>query len=778
MVKSIILDSSIKPNILKFPDIKVFQNSFSLQEEASKGIVTKKDCIELIEQMFMIRTFEEMISEIVAGNYIPLPKYKYIGPTHLSIGQEAVSAGSIFALDKNDFITSTHRGHGDAISKGYIFIKKSSDIELKTFLKERQNFLKSISEVFSENDFREILEEKALKVHIYRMICELFGKSDGYCGGIGGSMHIADFEIGHLGANAIVGGHMGIATGAGIACRYMDNGRIVLNLVGDGAMSNGIAHEAICLATMAQFKNGLMDKKFGVPIIFGIVNNQYAMSGQEFGEITNLDYLARRAAAYDIDCMNAEVVDGMDVLAVYKAVSKSRFLLLEGRGPALLEFITYRFKGHSLSDPLTYRDKKESDEWLKRDPIKVFSNKIIKIKFDEKNSNMITELDLEKLKKIAWQRNAQMAIKASVSKNPDSNVIFNNVLCKNKTIVSQNSIKTAFKKYERNTQGEISYRLACREALIEEMHNNDNVIILGEDVADYGGAFGVTNDLIKLFGRDRVFNTPISESGIVGSAIGMSMTGLIPVAEIMYCDFILEAMDQIGNQAAKWFFMSGGKVNVPLVIRTAIGGGKGYAGQHSQSLESVVAQFPGLIVVAPSNPYDAKGLLKSAIRNSNPVIFFEHQLLYNSLGPVPEDEYLVPIGKAKVVKEGKDVTVISWSNMTNEAKKAAAILKEDEIFIEIIDLRTLIPLDLNTIYKSVKKTNKVLVFSQPVEQGSFASYIAYEIQRNVFDYLDSPVICLGSRNSTSPSAESLEKEFLPNHEKLIDVIKNEILGCS
>ena len=240
------------------------------------------------------------------------------------------------------------------------------------------------------------------------------------------------------------------------------------------------------------------------------------------------------------------------------------------------------------------------------------------------------------------------------------------------------------------------------------MSRDGRVILFGEDVADYGGAFGVTNELLGLFGRDRVFNTSISESAIVGAAVGMAMTGLIPIAELMYDDFILMAMDQIGNQAAKWSYMSGGQISLPMVIRTTIGGGRGYAGQHSQSLEAIAAHMPGLIVIAPSNAYDAKGLLKSSIRGSNPVIFFEHQMIYNLLSKVPDEEYLIPIGKANLIKEGSDITIISWSNTVNETLRASEILDKEGISAEVIDIRTLIPLDIETIINSVKKTGQSL----------------------------------------------------------------------
>ena len=304
------------------------------------------------------------------------------------------------------------------------------------------------------------------------------------------------------------------------------------------------------IASMAQFKNGLMSSKYRVPIIFAIVNNGYAMSGQEVGEITGLDYLARRGAAYSLEAMHAEVVDGMNVLAVMDAVNRAASTIKKGEGPVLLEFITYRYKGHSLHDPLTYRERNELEIWQEKDPIKIFNEELIKTTFPaEQNgrSNKITEEDIKKLKDKVYIRNAKMAVAASKASPPDESLL-DFVYSERKIYeVPQRFLNPKTLKpvpqYKRNEQGQINTRIAIREALFEEMKQDRRVVIFGEDVADYGGAYGVTNDLLGVFGRDRVFNTSISESAIVGSAVGMVMTGLIPVCEIMYDDFILMAMD-------------------------------------------------------------------------------------------------------------------------------------------------------------------------------------------------------------------------------------------
>jgi len=776
MVREIKATVKVEPGKLEFPAVPLFQYRRTLQEEVDEGRLTRRLCLELLEQMLMARRFEEMIAEIGAGVYEPLPNFQYSGPTHTSVGQEATAVGAVNALKLEDYITSTHRGHSDAIAKGYAAVKLMDDAALRKFLEEDKDMLGRIGCALTGKETRDELEEKALRLHVYRTICELFGRADGYCRGVGGSMHIADFRKGHLGANAIVGGHMGIATGAGISCRYRESGQVVLCFAGDGAYSNGISHESINLATMAQFKNGLMDKRFGVPVIFAIVNNQYAMSGQEAGEVTGVDFLARRAAAYDTDAMHAEVVDGMDVLAVYDATMRATALAREGKGPVLIEFMTYRFKGHSLHDPLTYRDRDELQEWQARDPIDTFCKKLTEAKFPDDQGGPVDQKTLDDLREKVRQRNDEMAKIAGHSEMPAPESVLDHMYADSASEqvpaeYARPKLKKDPPQYERDENGAILYRYAVREALLEEMMRDGRVLLFGEDVAEYGGAFGATGDLLEVFGRDRLFNTSISESAIVGAAVGMAMTGLRPVAEIMYDDFILQAMDQLGNQAAKWCYMSGGQVGVPMVLRTTIGGGRGYAGQHSQSLESITAHIPGLVIAAPADAYDAKGLLKSAIRDDNPVVFFEHQLLYNVAGPVPEEEYLVPLGKAAVKREGGDVSIVAWAYMVGEALKAAEQLEHEGISAEVIDLRTLVPLDMDLLVESVRKTGRVVVTSQAVSQGSYTGDVASQIQERAFDYLDAPVLRLGALNGVIPTAKTLEREFLPDADKLVARVK-------
>lgn len=319
---------------------------------------------------------------------------------------------------------------------------------------------------------------------------------------------------------------------------------------------------------------------------------------------------------------------------------------------------------------------------------------------------------------------------------------------------------------------EITYAQALNEALREEMQRDEKVFLMGEDIAEHGGPFGVTRDLWKEFGKKRVRNTPISETAIVGAGIGAALCGLRPVVEIMFIDFATLAMDQIVNQAAKLRYMSGGMLKVPIVIRTQGGGGRGNAAQHSQSLEAWFVHIPGLKVIMPSTPYDAKGLLKAAIRDDNPVVFIEHKLLYPVRGPVPEEEYVLPIGVADIKRHGDDVTIVATSRMVLLAMEAAARLQEEGISAEVVDPRTLKPLDIDTIVKSVQRTGRAVVVVEGHRTCGFASELATRIMEKAFDYLDAPIQIVAGKDVPIPYAQNLERAALPQVEDIISAVKS------
>jgi acetoin:2,6-dichlorophenolindophenol oxidoreductase subunit beta len=318
---------------------------------------------------------------------------------------------------------------------------------------------------------------------------------------------------------------------------------------------------------------------------------------------------------------------------------------------------------------------------------------------------------------------------------------------------------------------EIEYREAIKEAVTEEMNRDEKVFLLGEDIGVYGGAFRAYKGLLDTFGPERVVNTPISEAAIVGSAVGAAITGYRPVAELMFVDFAGLAMDQIVNQAAKIKYMTGDALNVPMVLRTQGGAGRGIAAQHSQSLEAWFYHVPGLKVVMPSTPYDVKGLLKTAIRDDDPVIFIEHKMIYLNKGPVPEEEYLIEFGKADIKREGSDVTIFAYSNMCLKALEAAKELEKDGIDCEVLDPRTLVPLDVDALIKSVKKTNKLVVVSEAVERGSIVSDIIAIVNDKAFDYLDAPIKRVCGLNTAIPYNSTLEQACIPHSDTIVKAVK-------
>jgi len=325
------------------------------------------------------------------------------------------------------------------------------------------------------------------------------------------------------------------------------------------------------------------------------------------------------------------------------------------------------------------------------------------------------------------------------------------------------------------TTREITYLEAVREAMSQEMRVNEDVFILGEDIGVYGGAFGVTRGMIEEFGPERVRNTPISEAAIAGAAVGSALTGMRPILELQFSDFITIAMDQMVNQAAKTRYMFGGKGKVPMVLRTPSGSGTGAAAQHSQSLEAWMAHIPGLKVVQPSTAYDVKGLLKAAIEDDNPVIFYEHKLLYRTSSPVPEEPYKIELGKADIKREGTDVTIVATAIMVHKALEAAVQLEKEGISVEIIDPRTIVPLDKETIINSVKKTGRLIVVHEAVQRGGIGGEIVSVVaESEAFDYLDAPIKRLGGKEVPIPYNPNLEKAAIPQVPDIIAAVRETV----
>jgi len=672
--------------------------------------LTKDQLIGYLRQTMEIRALENNISNLLGRAVLK-------GASHLYAGSEAVAVGAIGALHKDDLVTSTHRGHGHAHAHG--------DSAAKT------------------------PEEK--QEHYNKMMAEVLGKSSGYCKGKGGSMHIADVAHGNLGATGIVGGNIPVAVGAALAQKLMGTDKVVLCFFGDGASNTGNFHEALNMASL-----------WDLPVVFVVENNMYAMS-VPWAKSSKLPNVADRACAYGIPGV---VVDGMDVLAVRGVVIKAVDRARMGQGPSLIEAKTYRYFGHSHSDPRVYRTKEEEQSYKDRDPIKVLNEEL-------KAVGLISDKEFEDMDQAVKDKMKSAIAFSDSSPEADPAELESDVFAPSVFTVKDVENEAALREKVKTDTSirEISYADAIVEALREEMKRDDKVFLMGEDVGLYGGAYGASRGLFEEFGQWRVIDTPISEATIGGAAVGAAMAGMRPVAEIMYVDFTPLAMDQVANQGAKNRYMFGGKTSVPMVMRTEGGAGRAIAAHHSQSLEALWTHFPGIYIVMPSTPYDVKGLLKAAIRDNNPVMFIEHKMLYKNKGRVPVEDYLIPLGIADIKRPGKDVSLVTYSRQVLNALDAAEELSKEDIDVEVIDLRCLKPLDINTIINSIKKTGRFVGVTEAYENTSFINEVMAQVNDHAFDYLDAPMVRVSAANVPVPRAEVLEDLAIPNVNRIIEACR-------
>ena len=528
------------------------------------------------------------------------------------------------------------------------------------------------------------------------MFAELMGKDEGTNRGRGGSMHIADPRIGIFGANGIVGAGLPIAAGAATASQLRGDGTVAVAFFGDGAVAHGTFHEAINLAAVWQ-----------LPVVFFCENNGYA----EFSPASaqHAASLERRAAGYGVGYV---AVDGNDVEATAAVMGPVVEATRAGRGPVIVEAATYRWHGHYEGDPQRYRSADEVREWEARDPLLVSARRL--------RSTGITDDELESMES-SVAHELDEAIEAARGLAPPAAATLTDFVARPRperpepVLPAPGADAPVFRTMD-----------AIRAALVAELAGDERVFIAGIDVAAGGNVFGLTRGLHDQFG-DRVRDTPISESAIVGLAVGAAMAGMRPVVELMYLDFLGVCLDQLLNQAAKLPFMTGGAAQMALTVRTQFGAGRSSGSQHSQSLEALLAHIPGLSVVMPSTPADTYGLLRAAIQDPNPVVFIENRLLYGMKGPQPPADHILPIGRSAVVHPGSDITVVSVSRMVHEAIAAAQQLAGEGISVEVIDLRTVTPLDMAPILDSVHKTSRLLIAHEAVVPFGIGAEIAASV---------------------------------------------------
>jgi 2-oxoisovalerate dehydrogenase E1 component len=794
MPKSLTIDPSAerKSQILKIKDIPVNQYKGDFKKElAAYG---KDRLVRVLYDMVVIREFETMLNTIKTQGAYEGISYNHRGPAHLSMGQEASSVGQAMNLDTEDFIFGSHRSHGEILAKCMSSVAKLDEKSLEAIMKE---FLGGETLAIVEKEKYSGVRDLAENFVLYGTLAEIFARKAGFNRGLGGSMHAFFIPFGSLPNNAIVGGSAGIATGSALYKRVNGKPGIVVSNVGDGALARGPVWEAMTFAAMDQYRT-LWGKEAGgnPPILFNFFDNFYGMGGQTEGETMGYGILARVGAGVNPDNMHAERVDGYNPLAVADAIARKKKILLEGKGPVLLDTLTYRYSGHSPSDSMSYRTKEEVALWQENDSIKTYAAYL-------KENGILDDSGFEAIEariKGKLLSTLKLAIDPDVSPRVDGRFI-ESVMFSNKKAeklddrkpevlqpMAENSRVKSLALKARYGIGEdgkplpktkvYCYRDGLFEAMIHRFYTDPTMVAYGEDNRDWGGAFAVYRGLTEALPYKRFFNSPISEAAIVGSGVGYALSGGRAVVELMYCDFMGCAGDEIFNQMSKWQSMSAGILKMPLVLRVSVG--NKYGAQHSQDWSALAAHIPGLKAMFPATPYDAKGMLNLALRGTDPVIFYESQLLYDyaelfEKGGVPEGYYETPEGEPAVRLQGKDLTIATLGATLYKAMDVAKILKEKfGLEAEVIDLRFINPLNYDKIVESVKKTGKLLLASDACERGSFLHNVASNVTQLAFDYLDAPVAVVGSRNFITPAAE-MEEAFFPQNDWIIDTIHERIL---
>jgi len=795
MPKSIVIEPEIvfAGGVIRLSDVPINAYQKTITEEL--GSFSPEDFLHIWQDMCAIREFETILNEIKIKGVYKGVAYNHAGPAHLSIGQEAAAVGMAFPLAPDDHIFGSHRSHGEILAKGFSAIRQLSDARLMEIMRTYRDgaLLRPV-----EPGYQGSVKGLALRFFIYGAYSEIFARETGFNRGLGGSMHAFFAPFGIYPNNAIVGGSGSIAPGAALFKRVNRKPGIVVANIGDASFGCGPVWEGITIAAMDQYRR-LWDESLGggLPIVFNCMNNFYGMGGQPAGETMGVQFIARIGAGVNPEQMHAERINGYDPMPVIDAFRRKKQVLMEGRGPVLLDTVTYRISGHSPSDASSYRSKEEIERWQQADAIRAFRNKLT-------DHHVVTEAELETVQGSVESTIFEMFqlatdLEASPRVTVDSELV-GEVMFSNRRVEKFDDRQPEFlQKLADNPRvqqikGKIrtpmhegkpvpkmkayNVRDAIFEAMLHRFSIDPTMIAFGEENRDWGGAFAVYRGLTEALPYHRLFNTSISEAAIVGAAVGYGLEGGRVVAELMYADFMGRAGDEIFNQLSKWQAMSAGQLTMPVVLRISVG--SKYGAQHSQDWSALVHHIPGLRVVYPVTPYDAKGMMNAALAGTDPVIFFESQKLYD-FGEmfveqgVPEGYYEIDLCEPSVKRTGKDLTMVTFGPALYTAIAATEELQARfGLAAEVIDLRAANPLHYQPLIESVRKTGKVLLASDAVERGSVMQTVASNLAQLCFDDLDAPPVVVGARNWITPAAE-LEALFFPQASWFLDAIHERIL---
>jgi 2-oxoisovalerate dehydrogenase E1 component len=796
MVKQLIIspEEVRRKETIELGTIQVNAYAKTLADELAAGTLTKDDAVRIYRDMVLIREFETMLDEIKrSGKYRGLA-YVHQGPAHLSIGQEAAAVGEAFLLTVDDHIYGSHRSHGEILAKGLSAIHRLGDPALQTIMRE---YLGGDTLRVVEKEPAKDVKDLAVNYLLYGLLAEIFARATGFNRGLGGSMHAFFPPFGIYPNNAIVGGSGDIAVGSALYKKTQKRPGITIANIGDASSGCGPVWEGIHFSTMGQYWTlWEPDYRGGLPIIFAFMDNFYGMGGQTRGETMGFQRLATIAAGLNRWNFHAETVDGNNPLAVIDAIRRKKAVIAAGEGPVLLDILTYRQSGHSPSDASSYRTREELDAWKAVDALQEFRGQMLAAKAaDAAQLDAVCAEAGEKMQ-MACRLAVDLAVSPRLGGDGIAKVMFSGAPDDRLPGVPSDAVRKPLGQNGRVQQiakksragvdpatGEklseskaVSFRDAIFEAVVHHAYHDDRLIIYGEENRDWDGAFAVYRGLTESLPYHRLFNAPISEGAIVGTAVGYAMEGGRPLVELMYCDFMGRAGDEIFNQLSKWQAMSAGVLRMPVVLRVSVG--SKYGAQHSQDWSAMTAHIPGLKVVFPATPYDAKGLMHAALSGNDPIVFFESQRLYGITEwfqkDVPAGYYTVPFGVPEVKRLGNDVTILTVGSTLYRAVEAADRLqKEFGVSAELIDARSLVPFDYAPVLDSVRKTGRILLTSDACERGSYLHTLAANIQSLAFDALDAPVAVVGAKNWITPAAE-MEELFFPQPSWLVEAIHTQL----